>query len=194
MAAILVEQNKPLIVDEIELPNYLNCGQVLVKLLNSGICGSQLGEITGIKGKDKYLPHLLGHEGCGIVEEVGPGVTNVKSGDKIVLHWMKGLGINAEPAIYRWRGEKLNSGNVTTFNSYAVVSENRCTKVNHKLNTDYLSLFGCAITTGFGVIENNAKLKIGESIVIFGSGGVGLNIIQAAKARSAYLNYRCRSL
>jgi D-arabinose 1-dehydrogenase-like Zn-dependent alcohol dehydrogenase len=64
-AAMLVEQRKPLIIDDIELPQTLGVGQVLVKVLFSGICGSQLGEIDGAKGEDKYLPHLLGHEGAG---------------------------------------------------------------------------------------------------------------------------------
>ena len=71
-AAILVQQNKPLIISEIELPDQLLRGQVLVKILYSGICGSQLGEIEGVKGKDKFLPHLLGHEGIGKILQVGP--------------------------------------------------------------------------------------------------------------------------
>ena len=77
LAAILVEQKAPLVVEEIELPR-LALGQVLVKMLASGICGSQIGEIDGVKGPDRFLPHLLGHEGCGIVLEVGEGVRTVK--------------------------------------------------------------------------------------------------------------------
>ena len=92
-AAILVEQNKPLVIDEIELPDRLECGQVLVKIHYSGICGSQIGEINGVKGVDDYLPHLLGHEGSGVVLEMGDGVTSVQPGDRVVLHWRKGKGI-----------------------------------------------------------------------------------------------------
>ena len=84
-AAILVEQKKPLVIDEIELPGSLDVGQVLVKVHFSGICGSQLGEIDGAKGEDKFLPHLLGHEGSGTVLETGPGVRHVEAGDKVVL-------------------------------------------------------------------------------------------------------------
>jgi len=73
-AAILVEQRKPLVIDDVEIPS-LAFGQVLVEVKVSRICGSQLGEIDGVKGPDKYLPHLLGHEGGGIVREVGPEVT-----------------------------------------------------------------------------------------------------------------------
>ena len=185
-AAILVTQKEKLIVDKIELPRELKPGQVLVQIFVSGICGSQIGEIEGIKGVDKFLPHLMGHEGCGIILEIGPGVSTVKKGDKVVLHWKKGLGINSETPIYKWRGSKLNAGWVTTFNKHAVISENRCTKIDDQIKNDHAALFGCAVTTGFGVIENNAKLKIGESIVVFGAGGIGLNIIQAAKLVSAY--------
>ena len=185
-AAILVNQNKPLLVEKIDLPRQLELGQVLVKLHTSSICGSQIGEITGVKGEDKFLPHLMGHEGCGTVIAQGDGVTTVKEGDLVVLHWRKGSGLQASTPKYSWSGNTLNAGWVTTFNTHAIISENRCTTIPKSTNRDHASLFGCAITTGFGVIENNAKLKMGESIVVYGAGGVGLNIIQAAKLTSAY--------
>ena len=184
-AAILVAQREPLLVDTIELPAELGVGQVLVQVHVSGICGSQLGEIDGVKGLDRYLPHLMGHEGFATVLEVGPGVKHVQAGDSVVLHWRPGAGIQADPPQYRWRGQPLNAGWVTTFNRHAVVSENRCTKVPATTDPEAAALFGCAITTGFGVIENNAQLKMGESVVVFGAGGIGLNIIQAAALVSA---------
>jgi len=185
-AAILTELRKPLILAEIEIPQELKVGQVLVKIHFSGICGSQLGEIDGAKGEDKFLPHLLGHEGSGTVVAIGPGVKTVSLGDKVVLHWRKGDGIESEPPIYNWKGTKVNAGWVTTFNEFAIVSENRITTIPKDSEMDVAALFGCAVTTGFGIIENNAKLKIGESVVVFGAGGIGLNVVQAASLVSAY--------
>jgi S-(hydroxymethyl)glutathione dehydrogenase / alcohol dehydrogenase len=185
-AAILVEQRKPLVVDEVELPDSLDVGQVLVKIHYSGICGSQLGEIDGVKGEDRFLPHLLGHEASATVMEVGPGVRTVRSGDAVVLHWRKGQGIESAPPKYRWRGKTVNAGWLTTFNEYAIVSEDRMTPIPDDSDLDVAALFGCAVTTGFGVIENNAKVRIGESVVVYGAGGVGLNIVQAAALVGAY--------
>ena len=184
-AAILVEQNKPLLVESIELPQSLDVGQVLVELECSGICGSQLGEIDGVKGPDRFLPHLLGHEGFARVLSIGPGVRHVQPGDSVVLHWRPGAGIESQPPQYRWRNKPLNAGLVTTFNKHAVVSENRCTKVPSDTDPYVASLFGCAVTTGFGVVENNAKIKMGEAVVVYGAGGIGLNIIQASALSSA---------
>lgn len=185
-AAILVELKKPLVIGEVTLPQTLDVGQVLVKIHFSGICGSQLGEIDGAKGQDNYLPHLLGHEGSGTVIETGAGVRHVKPGDKVVLHWRKGPGIESSTPVYRWNGKQVNAGWITTFNEYAVVSENRLTAIPADSDLEVAALFGCAVTTGFGVVQNNAKIKIGESVVVFGAGGVGLNIVQAAALVGAY--------
>jgi S-(hydroxymethyl)glutathione dehydrogenase / alcohol dehydrogenase len=184
-AAILVGLNKSLVVDEIEFPDTLEYGQVLVKVHYSGICGSQLGEISGVKGPDKYLPHLLGHEGGGIVEKCGPGVTIAKLGDHVVLHWRKGDGINAPTPKYTWNNKAINAGWVTTFNEYAIVSENRITVIPKDIDLKIATLYGCAITTAYGVIHNDAKIKSGESVVIFGSGGVGVAVVLTASLAKA---------
>ncbi len=178
-AAILVEQKQPLVVEEVEVPAP-KLGQVLVKVLASGICGSQIGEIDGVKGPDKFLPHLLGHEGCGEVLEVGEGVRTVKPGDRVVLHWRKGVGLESVTPVYESRIGKVNAGWVTTFNDYALVSENRVTGIPTDFDPEIAALFGCAVTTGFGVVTNNAHLAIGQSIAVFGAGGIGLNIVQGA--------------
>ena len=185
-AAILVEQKKPLIIGDIKLPDKLDYGQVLVRVISSGICGSQLGEIEGVKGRDKFLPHLLGHEGGGIVEKIGAGVTKIKKGDRVVMHWRKGVGIESATPQYQWGKTTVNAGWVTTFNEFAVVSENRLTSIPHDVDFETAALLGCAVTTGFGVVNNDAKLKIGESLAVFGVGSVGMNIIQGASLVSAY--------
>ncbi len=184
-AAILTELKAPLVVAEIQMPAKLLAGQVLVKIHFSGICGSQLGEIDGVKGEDKFLPHLLGHEASGTVLETGSGVKQVKAGDKVVLHWRKGLGLESETPSFSWNGRKINAGWVTTFNEYAIVSENRVTAIPAGSDLEVAALFGCAVITGFGVVKNNAKLRAGESVVIFGAGGIGLNMIQAAALAGA---------
>lgn len=183
-AAILVQQKKPLVLADIEVPSLLP-GQVLVKIKASGICGSQLGEIDGVKGPDAYLPHLLGHEAGGIVQSIGPEVTRVKIGDHVVLHWRKGPGLEAAPAQYRWGRKTVNAGRVTTFNELAVVSENRVTPIPADVDFEIAALLGCAATTGMGVVHHDAKLKSGESVVVIGAGGVGLSVIQHARIAKA---------
>ena len=185
-AAILVDTNQPLVIGQINLPSVLEYGQVLVKIQFSGVCGSQLGEIAGVKGPDKYLPHLLGHEASGITQLCGPGVSLVKPGDHVVMHWRKGKGIQAPTPQYQWDGIKVNGGWVTTFNEYAVVSENRLTPISKNFDLETAALYGCAITTGFGAVFNDAKLHIGESIAVIGAGGTGLSVILGAKLSSAF--------
>ncbi len=184
--AILEKSKKPLVLSSIEVPSKLNFGQVLVKIKYSGICGSQLNEIDAAKGKDKYLPHLLGHEGSGIVEKIGEGVTKVKPGDHVVLHWRKGSGIEAQSPNYIWKNKKLNSGKITTFSEKSIVSENRVTKIPKNFDLKLAALFGCAILTAYGVVNNDAKIKIGQSVLIFGLGGVGVSIVQASKLVTAF--------
>lgn len=185
-AAILVESGQPLVIDEVRLPEHLEVGQVLVKVLYSGICGSQLGEIDAIKGPDGYLPHLLGHEGTGLVLETGPGVSQVDVGQHVVLHWRPGPGIQAQPPLYQWRGQNLNAGWLTTFNEYAIVSENRCTSIPASTPLDQAALLGCAVTTAFGALSRELNIKPGESLVILGVGGVGQAMVQAARLMGAY--------
>jgi len=186
-AAILVESKKPLLVTNVDLPTKLEYGQVLVKIFYSGICGAQVNEeIEATKGPDKFLPHLLGHEGSGVVEKIGDGVVTVKPGDHVVLHWRKSKGIQSATPKYFRNGKQINAGWVTTFNEKAIVSENRVTVIPKNFDMRTATLFGCAITTGFGVVNNDAQIKIGQSVLIFGVGGLGLSIICAASMVSAY--------
>jgi len=179
-AAILEKQNSPLVIADLCLPN-LECGQVLVKVKAAGICGAQIGEISGSAGHDKYLPHLLGHEGAGIVKNIGRGGSHLKRGDHVVMHWRKGAGIDAQHCPeYKWGDKIVGAGPIHTFTEYAIVSENRLTPIDKDIPFDVAALMGCAVTTGLGLINNEAHLKIGQSIAIIGCGGVGLNIVQGA--------------
>jgi S-(hydroxymethyl)glutathione dehydrogenase/alcohol dehydrogenase len=185
-AAILVESRQPMIIDEFALPDHLMFGQVLVHVHTSSICGAQINEIDAVKGADRFLPHLLGHEALATVIETGPGVTSCAAGDTVVMHWRPGKGMQSPTPDYRWNGRKLNAGWVTTFNEYAVVSENRVTPVPASIDRRSAPLLGCAVTTALGVINNDAQVGIGESVVVFGVGGVGLNIVQFAALVGAY--------
>ena len=179
-AAILVESCRPLVLGDLDLPKTLQYGQVLVQVHYSGVCGSQLNEIDAVKGPDRFLPHLLGHEGSGTVLAVGGGVTRVRPGQRVVMHWRQADGIQSEAPSYSWDGRRVNAGWVTTFNEHAIVSENRLTPIDERVDLRTAPLFGCAITTAMGVINNDAQVKIGQSVVIFGAGGVGLSLVQAA--------------
>jgi Zn-dependent alcohol dehydrogenase len=182
VAAILENSHNSLLVDLIELPSDLLAGQVLVEVITSGLCGAQINEIEAIKGPDKFLPHLLGHEGFASVLQIGPGVTTVAVGDQVVMHWRPGEGIQSLPPVYKYRGMPLNAGWVTTFNNHAIVSENRITKIPNTLHDkNIIPLLGCALTTALGVLKNDAQIIPSDSLLIFGAGGVGLLLIKLAK-------------
>ena len=106
-AAILTELNTPLLVETISSSD-LKYGQVMVELKTSGICGAQLNEIAGVKGPDKFLPHLMGHEGGGVVVAVGDGVSKVKPGAHVVLHWRPGSGLACPFPSFKW-DDRINN-------------------------------------------------------------------------------------
>jgi len=187
-AAVLEKINAPLAIREV-IPTDLKVGQVLVKVLASGLCGAQLHEIKGHRGNAKFLPHLMGHEGCGIVKEIGPGVTTVEEGDKVVMHWRPGSGIESEFPQYILDDKTISSGKCTTLSEESIVSENRLTKVPSDTPPVLAAMLGCSLTSALGIIDNECDLKFGESVAVIGCGGVGLNLIQAAKMRSAFPIY-----
>src|ERR1700755_880777 len=183
-AALLVQIGKPLVLATIETPP-LKPGQVLVEIAFSGACGTQLMEVEGAKGDDKWCPHCLGHECSGVVIETGSAVTKVKPGDKVGLSWIKGTGIEAGGAVYEWDGRKVNAGGVTTFQRHAVVSENRLTLLPSGLPMDVAVLLGCAAPTGMGAVYNVLKVQPGDAVAVCGTGGIGLNALMAASLAGA---------
>ena len=142
-AAVLEKCGQPLQLLELEIPK-LKQGQVLVKISYSAICRSQVMEIKGLRGRDKWLPHLLGHEGSGVVIDVGTGVKKVRPRDQVVLSWIKSSGLEAEPPKYSHNGRAINAGPITTFSNYSIVSENRVVLKPVGLEMDSAALFGCA--------------------------------------------------
>jgi S-(hydroxymethyl)glutathione dehydrogenase / alcohol dehydrogenase len=180
-AAVLETLGEPLGIREIELPALL-LGHVLVKVLFSGVCRSQVMEVRGGRGHDPWLPHLLGHEGSGIVLAVGEGVTKVKPGDEVILGWIKGEGIDAAGVKYMCGEQVINSGAVTTFSNYTVVSENRLVIKPASLPFDTAVLFGCALPTGAGMVLNELKPARNQSVIVLGLGGIGLATLISLKA------------
>ncbi len=177
--AVLVETGKPLVLADLEIPP-LKAGQVLVEIAVSGVCHTQILECRGWRGKDPYLPHCMGHEGGGIVREVGQGVGKVAVGDRVILSWMKGSGADVNSTVYLWDGRSVNAGGITTFSRYSVISENRLTIIPSDLSMHWVAMLGCAVPTGLGVVFHTAKAQPGQSIAIFGIGGIGLCAVAGA--------------
>jgi S-(hydroxymethyl)glutathione dehydrogenase / alcohol dehydrogenase len=185
ISAILIEQRNPLVIDEVDIPR-LRYGQVLVEVMVSRICGSQLGEIDGVKGPDKYLPHLMGHEAGGVVREVGPSVTHVNQDDRVVLHWRPGAGIDAGPTEYQLGGRIINAGPITTFQQFTVISENRLTPIPKKVDFETAALLADTLTTGFGAATRESRIEIGEAAVVIGVGGIGLGTVLGVHLAGAH--------
>lgn len=179
-AAILFRTGDPLQITEIHIPP-LKPGQVLVKIAYTGLCHSQLNEIKGLKGNDPYLPHTLGHEGSGIVVAVGEGIQKVKLEDPVVLSWIKGSGADVPSTLYECQGMRVNSGAISTFQTYSIISENRLIPIPPEMPLKEAALLGCALPTGAGVIRHEMKLSAKHSFAVFGVGGVGLSALLAAK-------------
>ena len=176
-AAVLVRQNQDLKILNLEPVEPLR-GQVKVKMISAGLCGAQLNEITGVKGEDKYLPHLMGHEGFGEVIQTGEGVKKVKIGDRVVCHWRPGSGADTAGGTYTHSDlGVIGSGPVTTFSEETVVSENRLTKIlpDDRFKTIY-PLLGCALTTAFGATRLETSPAKNSKVLISGGGGLGQSL------------------
>ena len=169
----------PLAIAELEIPS-LQPGQALVEIAYSGVCRTQVLESRGHRGHDPHLPHCLGHEGSGVVLEVGPDVDKIEPGDEVILSWIKGSGADVSSSTYGWGGRKVSSGAVTTFSKYAVISENRLTPKPAGLSMRDAATVGCAVATGVGAVVNAAQPRPGQSLAVFGTGGIGLCAVAGA--------------
>ncbi len=178
-AAVLFELNQPLRLLTLTIPD-LKPGQVLVEVAYSSVCHSQLLEVRGKRGPDRFLPHALGHEGSGTVLEVGADVTKVKPGDRVVLSWIKGSGADVPSTVYQSLEGPINSGAISTFMRQTITCENRVTPISEAMPLREASLLGCAIPTGAGIVLNTARVQPGSSVAVFGVGGIGLSAVLAA--------------
>lgn len=176
-AAVLEKVNYKLSIENLKIPK-LQRGQVLIKMHYTSICGSQLFEISGGRGEDPYLPHLLGHEGYGEVIQKGDGVERFVEGDKVILTWIKQEGIESNSVSFRTSENRtINAGRVTTFSEFTVVSENRLFHAPEITKKETLPLLGCAALTGAGMVYGN--MRESDRALVVGVGGVGLFSILA---------------
>lgn len=179
-AWVLVETNKPLVLREIEL-QCLGKFDVEVEMQYAGLCHTQVQEAFGLRGEDRFLPHLFGHEGLGRVTGVGHEVSQIRTGDVVSLGWIPTSGGNDGGKVHRCcdSGEAINSGPVVTLSRKVVVSENRCFSIPVQMQDrswfPLLSFLGCAFGTGFGLAKRvHHGFPDQASIAIVGGGGVGV--------------------
>ncbi len=156
--------------------------KILVKVLYSGICRSQIMEIDFKRGKDKFLPHMLGHEAVGIVISHGEKIKKVRKNQKVVLSWIKGNGISSGGGLINLNGREVNYGPVSTLSNYAIVSEDRCFPVQNNFPIDVGSFFGCSVLTGAGMVYNKFRIKKKDRVLVIGAGGIGLSTLLALKS------------
>ena len=184
LGAVLFELGEPLRVMALTIPD-LKPGQVLVEVAYSGVCGTQLLEARGKRGPDRFLPHALGHEGTGTVLEVGPDVAKVKASDRVVMSWIKGSGADVPSTMYESAEGQVNSSAITTFMKRTVTCENRVTVIAQNMPLREAAMLGCAIPTGAGLVLNTARVRPGNSVAVFGAGGVGLSAVLGASLMNA---------
>ena len=170
--AVLENFKNPLSIKKLKISE-IKSNQVLVKIFYSGICKSQLMEINGERSNKKYLPHMLGHEGSGIVVKVGKKIKKVKKGDEVILTWIKNSGLSSNGGFIKQNNKKINYGPVTTFSNYTIVSENRLVKKPKYIDRKIATLFGCALSTGAGIVLKQSKISKNKNVLVYGLGGIG---------------------
>ena len=184
-AAIQTVAEAPLEVVELEVPDPAP-GQVSVKLISSGICHSQLHQM---ENTTLPRPMVLGHEGTGVVTGVGRGVRHVKDGDHAIVTWVPRTPVRGrpvpDPSGVTYQEEPVH-GNVYTWGEDVLVSGEYVVPISSDDPTDVSCLVGCAVLTGAGAVLNTAKARPGDSVAVFGVGGVGLSAVGMASILEAY--------
>jgi NDMA-dependent alcohol dehydrogenase len=205
-AAVVVEPNKPIEIEELDLDGPRE-GEVLIRYTHAGLCHSDVHVAHG--DLEARLPMVLGHEGAGIIEEVGPGVTRVAAGDHVVCSFIPNCGTCRYCATGRQsicdmgatilegylpgnrfpitgpRGEYGAMCMLGTFSQWGVIHQNSAVKVDDDLPLDKAVLVGCGVPTGWGSAVNTANVSPGDTVAVFGIGGIGINAVQGARYAGA---------
>lgn len=214
-AAVMYEQglpapyvdSKPLKIEQVDFEGPAE-GEVLVEVRAAGLCHSDLSQVAGLR--KRTVPVVMGHEGAGIVREVGRGVTGFKPGDHVVMTVGSGCGccpscIDSRPVLCdvvgasRAQGLLMNGyrrltckgqpvfhhSGISSFAQYAVTVPGSLVKADPSIPLEVAAMFGCAVVTGAGAVFNAAKMRAGQNVAVFGLGGVGLNSVMAAKIAGA---------
>jgi S-(hydroxymethyl)glutathione dehydrogenase/alcohol dehydrogenase len=177
--AAILKKKKKIDIHNFQVPLDLREDQVLIKIKYAGICGSQIMEYLGKRGKDSYLPHCFGHEAVGKVKAIGKSVNKVKIGDDVILSWIKGRGLDFGGfTLCDIKNKKINFGPLSTFSSYVIACENRVFLKPSKMNSLEAVLYGCAVQTGAGIVLNELKqIKKNKKICLIGTGGIGMSAL-----------------
>ncbi len=206
-AAVLRAASQPLSIERLELTGPVS-GEVLIRVAACGVCRSDHHVMTG--DTRHPLPVVCGHEGAGVVEAVGPGVSRVSSGDHVVLSWTPSCGrcwycLRGKPNLCEaftgplWAGTMMDGTTrfrdrgtpvyhycgLAAFSERIVVPENACIPIERDIPLTAAALIGCAVATGVGAVLYTARVAPGDSVVVLGAGGVGLNILQGAALAGA---------
>jgi S-(hydroxymethyl)glutathione dehydrogenase/alcohol dehydrogenase len=202
-AAVAWGAGKPLTIEEVDLEGPKK-GEVLIRIVATGVCHTDAYTLSGADPEGAF-PSILGHEGGGIVEEVGPGVKSVKPGDHVIplytpecgeckfcksgktnlcqaIRVTQGKGLMPDgTSRFSSKGKQiLHFMGTSTFSEYTVLPEISVAKVSKKAPLEKICLLGCGITTGIGAVLHTAKVEPGSSVAVYGLGGVGLRVIQGA--------------
>ena len=207
-AAVAFEAKKPLEIVELDLEGPKE-GEVMVEIMATGICHTDAYTLDGLDSEGIF-PSVLGHEGAGVVREVGAGVTSVKPGDHVIplytpecrkcksclsgktnlctaIRATQGKGLMPDgTSRFSYKGETIyHYMGCSTFSNFTVLPEIAVAKIRTDAPFDKACYVGCGVTTGVGAVTNTAKVQVGDNVVVFGLGGIGLNVIQGAKMAGA---------
>ena len=207
-AAVAFEAKKPLEIVEVDLEGP-KVGEVLVEIMATGLCHTDAYTLDGLDSEGLF-PSILGHEGAGIVREIGPGVTSVKPDDHVIplytpecrqcksclsgktnlctaIRATQGKGVMPDgTSRFSYKGEMIHHYmGCSTFSNFTVLPEIAVAKIRDDAPFKTSCYIGCGVTTGVGAVTNTAKVQVGDNVVVFGLGGIGLNVIQGAKLAGA---------